>query len=74
MSRTVKAAEFKARCLSLLDEVLRTGERLVVTKNGKPVADVAPHRPPQRSLIGPWKGRVEITGDIISPIEVVCEC
>jgi len=32
------ASQFKARCLALLDEVALTGEEIVVTKRGKPVA------------------------------------
>jgi prevent-host-death family protein len=73
VSRIVKASEFKAKCLALLDEVERTGNGLVITKKGKPVADVVPHRTPKRSAFGMWKGRVEITGDIISPIDVEWE-
>ena len=49
--RTIAASEFKAKCLALLDEVAATGETLVVTKRGKPVARVVPAEEP-RSLIG----------------------
>lgn len=73
MSRMIKASEFKAKCLALLDEVERTGENLVITKRGKPVADIVPHKPLKRNLIGALKGRVEILGDIISPIDVEWE-
>jgi prevent-host-death family protein len=41
---TVKASEFKAKCLALMDEVARTGEPILVTKNGKPIAELRPHR------------------------------
>jgi prevent-host-death family protein len=41
-SREIAAGQFKAKCLSLLDEVARTGGSLVVTKRGKPVARVVP--------------------------------
>ncbi len=71
MSRIVKASEFKAKCLALLDEVERTGDVLVVTKRGKAIVEVRPHRPATRqSPFGIWKGKVEIVGDIISPIDV----
>jgi prevent-host-death family protein len=66
----IKASEFKAKCLALLDEVERTGDILVVTKKGRPVAELGPHRPASRSPFGIWKGRTEILGDIISPIDV----
>ena len=38
--KTINATEFKAKCLQLLDEVQRTGEELVISKRGKPVARV----------------------------------
>jgi len=40
--REITATQFKARCLRLLDEVAETGETLVVTKHGRPVARVVP--------------------------------
>ncbi len=73
MSRIIKASEFKAKCLALLDEVERTGGTLVITKNGKPVAEVVPHKSAKRNFIGLFKGRGEILGDIISPIDVEWE-
>ncbi|OGA03810.1 MAG: prevent-host-death protein [Betaproteobacteria bacterium RIFCSPLOWO2_02_FULL_62_17] len=66
---TIQASEFKAKCLALMDEVARTGQAIVVTKNGRPVAELRPHRPPRaRSLIGLQKGRIAIKGDIVSPV------
>ena len=66
---TIQASEFKAKCLALMDEVARTGQTIVVTKNGRPVAELRPHRPPRaRSLIGLQKGRIAIKGDIVSPV------
>lgn len=40
--REITASQFKARCLRLLDEVSETGETLIVTKHGRPVARVVP--------------------------------
>jgi antitoxin (DNA-binding transcriptional repressor) of toxin-antitoxin stability system len=43
----------------------------VVTKNGKPMAELVPHRTAKKkSPFGIWKGKVKIVGDIISPIDV----
>lgn len=61
MTRTIKASEFKAKCLKLIDEVAQSGEALVVTKRGKPVVRVerqAPAKP--KSLFGCLKGQIEI--------------
>lgn len=68
---TIQASEFKAKCLALMDQVARSGESLVITKNGKPVAELKPYRPPRaKSIIGLHKGQGKILGDIISPIDV----
>jgi prevent-host-death family protein len=73
MSRIIKASEFKAKCLAVLDEVERTRQTVVITKRGKPVAELVPHKSEKREFIGLLKGRMEIIGDIISPIDVEWE-
>ena len=40
----VASAEFKTRCLELLDHVRESGATYVVTKHGRPVAQVVPYR------------------------------
>ncbi len=50
-NETMKASEFKARCLAVLDEIQETGRELTITKRGKPVAKVVPLEP-ARSLRG----------------------
>ena len=42
--RTIKASEFKAKCLKLMDEVAESGDEIVITKNGKPVAKLTAFR------------------------------
>lgn len=36
MAKTIKASELKANCLALLDEVVRTGKKIVITRTGNP--------------------------------------
>ena len=45
--RTIPATRFKAECLQLLDEVADSGETIVITKRGKPVARLLPLEPPE---------------------------
>ena len=40
--RSIAVSRFKAECLALLQEVAETGEELVVTKRGTPIARVVP--------------------------------
>jgi prevent-host-death family protein len=70
VSRMIKASEFKAKCLALMDHVERTGEPVVITKHGKPVAELVAHRPRRPKALGLLKDRLLITGDIISPIDI----
>ena len=69
MPATIAAGEFKAKCLRLLDEVAETRETLIITKHGKPVAQLTPV-PAQEDIVGSMKGSVLWMGDIISPIDV----
>lgn len=71
--RRMKASEFKAKCLQLMDEVAATGEGVVITKNGKPVSRLMPYVEKPKSLFGLHRDAVEITGDVVSPIEVEWE-
>ena len=73
MSRIIKASEFKAKCLAVIDEVERTRQPIVITKRGKPVAELVPHKASSGNLLGIFKGKMEIVGDIISPIDVEWE-
>jgi prevent-host-death family protein len=66
--RSIRASDFKAKCLSILDEVSRTGESVIILKRGKPVASLQPTlkgnaKPPQLTL----KGSFEIVGEIVEP-------
>jgi prevent-host-death family protein len=67
---TISASEFKATCLALLDKVGRTGQPILVTKRGKPVAQLAPPPPPEKkgSWLGCMRGTGVILGDIVGPV------
>jgi len=66
--RAIGAGEFKAKCLKLLDEVAETREPIIITKFGKPVAQLVPIREPRSPLFGAMRGTVLWEGDIISPL------
>ncbi len=73
VSRTIKASEFKAKCLQLMDEVADNGGEIIITKRGTPVARLVPHRERPKSLFGTGRDRMKILGDIISPLDVEWE-
>lgn len=66
-TRTIPAAQFRDRCLKLLDEVHATGEKLIVTKHGRPVAAIVPAvASPPTSIIG-WSDDIHIRTDLTEP-------
>jgi prevent-host-death family protein len=67
--KTISAREFKARCLTLMDDVQDTREPLLITKGGKPVAKLVPAEDASDDFLGRLKGIIEVVGDIESPIE-----
>ena len=71
--RTIKASEFKAKCLKLMDEIADSGAEIVITKNGRPVSRLVPYRRKPKSLFGIDRGRLEILGDLDEPLDVAWE-
>jgi prevent-host-death family protein len=65
----MSAAEFKSKCLKIMDEVNNTHEEVIITKHGNPVAKLIPYsKIPSKTFFGYLKNSVQITGDIIEPI------
>ncbi len=63
---SIPAAIFKAECLSIMDEVARTGQAVVITKHGRAVAQLVPMPVLPQSLFGYMKNTLTITGDVLS--------
>ena len=66
---SIAAAEFKARCLELMDHVAERRQELVITKHGKPVAKLVPIDEEVTPIFGYMKNTVISYGDLISPVE-----
>jgi prevent-host-death family protein len=62
--KTVPAAKFKEQCLALLDRVDPDG--ILITKHGKPVAKLVPVHTDNAKLIGSFKGKIKIKGNILT--------
>ena len=65
--RTMKASEFKAKCLKLMDEVAETGEEIVITKRGRPVSKLVPCRASWKQWFGRDRDVIRLHGDIDEP-------
>ncbi len=67
--KKMAAGEFKAHCLSVMDNVQKSKEPVLITKRGKAVAKLVPVEESPREFLGRLEGAVKIVGDIESPIE-----
>jgi prevent-host-death family protein len=65
--KTIPAGKFKARCLAIMDEVQAKRQAVVITKRGKPVAKLVPVEQEKDDIFGFYKGKIKVTGDIVSP-------
>ncbi|HVB40917.1 MAG TPA: type II toxin-antitoxin system prevent-host-death family antitoxin [Terriglobales bacterium] len=65
----IAISKFKATCLAILENVRQSGQPVLVTRFGKPVAEIVPPRSQElpRRQLGRMAGTGRITGDIISP-------
>ena len=66
----IAISKFKATCLAVLEKVKRTGQPILVTRFGHPIARIEP--PPaeaaKRVKFGGGVGSGRILGDIVGPI------
>ena len=69
MLERVTISKFKATCLALLEKVKRTGEPILVTRKGEPIAQVIPAPPPEKpkAWLGSFQSSGKIVGDVMSP-------
>ena len=66
--KTINASDFRARCFAILDRVQTTGERIVILKRGRPVAELGPWTRPETGYPqSELRGTVRIRGDLIAP-------
>lgn len=66
LMRQIQISKFKATCLAVLEDVQRTGEPVLVTRFGQPIAKIVADTRPERPM-GSMVGTGKILGDIISP-------
>jgi prevent-host-death family protein len=66
--KQMAAGEFKARCLAIMDHVFKSGEPVLITKHGKPVAKLVPAEKQRDDIFGYMAGKAKIVGDIVGPV------
>ena len=63
---SLTVSKFKATCLAVLEEVAKAKKRIIITKRGKPIAELVPYEAEKAPV--PLKDTVAFIGDIISPV------
>ena len=64
MNRTIPITQFRNQCLRLIDEVKATGDTLIVTKHGRPVAAVVPVVGQRSASIIGWSSEIRLGDDL----------
>jgi prevent-host-death family protein len=65
----IAISKFKATCLAVLEKVKKTGQPILVTRFGHPVAQITPPAPAKRApKFGTGADSAEILGDIVGSI------
>lgn len=69
--KKIPISEFKTHCLQIIDKIAISKTPIIITKRDKEVAQLLPFEAKKKKFpFGFLKDKVEITGDIISPIDV----
>ena len=65
----IAVSKFKATCLAVMDNVRKTQQPVLITRFGKPLAEVRPPSPSKvnKNWLGCMEGTGKILGDIVSP-------
>lgn len=66
--KKMPAGQFKAQCLAVMDRVMQSGEPVLITKHGKPVAKLVPAESKADDIFDYMAGKVKIVGDIVGPV------
>ena len=66
----INAAEFRANCFKILDQVKLTHREVIITKRGEPIAKFIHIGQPKEKdpLLGRMEGLVETIGDLTEPV------
>lgn len=65
----IAISKFKATCLAVLERVRKTGQSILVTRFGQPIAQISPPEASKRvPRLGRGAGTMVILGNIVGPI------
>jgi len=67
--KTMAISQFKAQALKILDQVAQDHENIIITKRGKPLAQIIPFQEPSSSAqSGKLSDMLIFEEDILSPL------
>lgn len=66
--QVIKAGNFKAKCLQVMDQVNKTKKSVIITKRNVPIAKLVPFETSKdEPIFGCMQHLIEIKGDITKP-------
>lgn len=64
----IPAAQFKSKCLAVMDRIAQSGRPVIVTRHGKPVVRISRAESDPEEIFGFLAGKARIIGDIENTI------
>ena len=67
--KTMPITKFKAYALKVVDQVAKSNESLIITKRGKPLAELKPYRESEKKTVpGKLASALVFEKDIVAPL------
>jgi antitoxin (DNA-binding transcriptional repressor) of toxin-antitoxin stability system len=69
MTKKIEAKEFQAKCMKILDDVVREQETVYITKQGKVVAELSLPQEQESDIRKSLQGSIVFEDDLVSPLD-----
>lgn len=66
--KTLNIHETKTKLSSILANIEKSGEKYIICRNGKPIAEIVPHKKKSRLKPDPFLSQVKIKCDLTEPL------
>ena len=66
--KTVNIHEAKTNLSSIISQVEEKGEKFLICRNGKPIADLGPHKKKNRLEPDPFLSQIVVNCDLTAPL------
>ena len=70
MEILIPISKLKTHCYQILDNVVQKDNKLIITRRGKPIVTITPHKTLKKSLFGALQSMAKVNGDIVNNLDL----